>query len=94
MKKTQVATLTAMMLRGWVSTADAFGAGITSFHRRLEDFREKYQVRRWDSSAQTWEYPHKCRIDGKIYLLTAKWQTVETRWGKSRIKLYRLAGVK
>lgn len=79
----QVKKLIHMMQRQWVSTMDAFNEGITSYHRRLSDFRE--------------QYPHigKGRlIDGKYYHLELRQRPIETRWGEAKITEYRLKRAK
>jgi hypothetical protein len=87
----QVNTLIVMMRKGWVSTDDAFRAGITSFHRRLADFRMR---RSWRIENGTL-YPEEFyTISGKDYILKDRERQIFTRWGKAKIKEYRLQAVK
>ena len=89
--KTQVQTLVSMMRKGWVSTADAFNAGVTSYHRRLADFRQDY----WAIAADSHGQPMRCyAVNGKPYKLQRMTMEIPTRWGKSKIVKYRLVAVK
>lgn len=89
--KTQVQTLVSMMRKGWVSTWDACQAGVTSFHRRLSDFREDHISGAYTAdNVFRWGY----LINGKMYDLIDRERTVKTRWGKAKIKEYRLVAVK
>ena len=88
----QVNTLIVMMRKGWVSTDDAFRAGITSFHRRLTDLRnkhEQYLLVDDDPYPQYFMF-----INGKDYTLKDREREIFTRWGKARIKEYTLKLVK
>ena len=84
----QVQVLADAMKRGWLSTAGAFDLGITSFHRRLCDFRAAHwQIREVDDGVTY-------LVKGKSYRLASCERNVKTRWGKTQIKLWRLVLVK
>ena len=90
--KTQVQTLVSMMRKGWVSTADAFNAGVTSYHRRLADFRKASSG--ITTNAEGMRLLSCYLVNGKPYKLQRMTMEIPTRWGKSKIVKYRLVAVK
>lgn len=87
----QVNALIRLLKTKWVSSADAFNSGITSYHRRLADFRQKHPMTEFETD---WSMINARIINGKPHILKSRWREVETRWGKTRIKEWRLVAVK
>lgn len=88
---TQVEVLISLLKQDWVSTADAFGSGICSFHRRLADLREgPHRTYISDGKNSRVRY----LVDGKSYDLKSQERNIETRWGVTKIKLWRLVRAK
>lgn len=89
--KTQIQALIAMMKRGWMSTAMAEAAGITSPGSRLSEFKRNHGFRLSINGNR----PVLYEIGRKDYSLKSRDRTVMTRWGKAtRIREYRLQAVK
>ena len=88
----QVKVLIKMMQKNWISTADAFNAGVSSFHRRLSDFRESYHAQ---IILDTDGYARRAiKIGNGYYQLIDKEEKITTRWGNATIKRYKLKRVK
>jgi len=92
--QTQVQTLIKMLKRGWVSTGDAFNAGITSYHRRLADLREQTRTVYECESGEFTVAGSPYRIAGKDYRLKERNRSIKSRWGRVTIKEYKLVAVK
>ena len=85
----QEKVLIRALKRKWVSTADAFNLGITSFHRRLADIRNNHWVVGDLANGQIYEGT-RYLIDGKVYDLTSRPRQIKSRWGVVSIKEWRL----
>jgi hypothetical protein len=86
----QVNVLISLLRSKWTGTAEAWGAGISSFHRRLADFRTKHITCKGYGNDIFFGY----EVNGKLYKLQRMTMEIPTRWGKSKIVKYRLVAVK
>jgi hypothetical protein len=86
----QATVLISLLRSKWTGTAEAWGAGISSFHRRLADFRDKHFQ---SVDAFGW-HEERYNVNGNIYKLQRMTMEIPTRWGKSKIVKYRLVAIK